>query len=153
MPLKKIILQAQESTEEARTLELDLAGETYTVWEPTSGQIALVAEALESNDMGAATKGLKDFWRGLTDDDGYKAVIAVLANPNIPDSLEQVAQATRDVVEAFTTVPTKQPSDYLPSQKSTGQTSTAQRRQPGSTRSRSPQPGSSTTSTRSSRGT
>jgi hypothetical protein len=167
--MKKLAFDALEDQGEVDDLELTLNGGTYMVSKPTSGQIAIMFAAF-AEDVPApeAAKAIIDFYKNISipeyeeyDEDDMPvehsklptaadAVKEVLRNPRIKDSLEQMITLTEKVIEAFTGNPTKRPTDYLPSQKRTGQNSTATRRAPASTRSTSPRAASATGSTRSS---
>lgn len=148
---RKLVFDAQEDSGEVEDLELTLNGEKHTVYKPTTGQSALMMAAF-AEDVPAteSAKAILDFFKNITEDDGYAAIKGILENPNIPDSLEQVMDLTEKVIETFTGNPTKQPTDYLPSRQTGGQNSTVSQRKPASRRSGSPQRGSATGSTRSS---
>lgn len=165
---KKLAFDALEEEGEVDELELTLNKEVYRVLRPTSGQIALLVLAFDAESTGAETaRSLLNFYEAISvqeydeyDDEGYgiagterktakDAVKATLRNPKIPDSLERMIELTEKVVEVFTGNPTKQPTDYMPSQRTGGRNSTGSRPRPASTRSRSPRPGSATGSSRS----
>jgi hypothetical protein len=166
---KKLLFDAREEEGELDDLELTLNGRVYGLSKPTSGQVTMLMAAF-ADDVPAPemAKALLDFYRNVSiqdyaeyDEEGegvpgteldtaYIAVKGILNNPRIPDSLEQVSELTEKIVEVVTGNPTKQPTDYLPSRRSGGQSSTGQRRKPASTRSRSVPPASATGSTRSS---
>ena len=149
--VKKLVFDAQEAEGEADSIELTLNGTTHIVYRPTTGQTALMmASFSDENDGSAGMAGILAFYKDIMEPEGYLAIKALLRDPRVPDSLEQVMELTEQVIEAFTGNPTKQPTDYLPSRQSGGRSSTASRRQPASTRSSSPQRASATGSTRSS---
>ena len=121
------------------------------MYRPTTGQTALMMSAFSGDSSVAdGTHALLNFYRNITEDDGYAAIKGMLENPNIPDSLEQLMDLTEAVIEEFTGNPTKQPTDYLPSRQTGGRNLTATRRRPGQTPSRSRRVGSATGSTRTS---
>lgn len=148
--VKKMIFDALEQEGEADSVELHLNGEIHQVYRPTSGQVAIMMAAFgEDASVADGAASILHFYRNIMEPEGYAAIKSILNNPRIPDSLERVMELTQDVIEEFTGNPTKQPTDYLQSQKSAGQNSTASRRAPASTRSRSLPAGSATGSTRS----
>jgi hypothetical protein len=163
----KLIFDAREDEGEVDDLELTLNGSKFRIFRPTSGQVAIVSAAMsgEGGNVGTATKALLTFYKNIAevqyeeyDDEGYgvegtelpgadAAIKAMLENPRISDSFEQVMRLTEQVIESFTGNPTKRPTDYLPPQRSTGRSSTASRRQPASPRSTSRPRASATGST------
>jgi hypothetical protein len=166
--MKKLTFDAKEDEGEVDDLELTLNGRKVYVQKPTTGQVTIMMAAF-AEDVPApeAAKALLDFYKDISirdyaewdeeKDEGipgtelptaYDEVRAVLRNPKVTDSLEQMMDLTEKVIEAFTGNPTKPPTDYLPSRRSGGRSSTARR--PASTRSRSRRPGSATGSTASS---
>lgn len=167
---KKLVFDAREEEGELEDLDLTLNGTTFALNKPTTGQIAILMAAFaEETPAAEMAKAILDFYRDLSipefgeyDDEtalgvpgtelptAYDEVKKILRNPRIPDSLEQMMSLTEKVVETVTGNPTKRPTDYLPSRGNGGSSSTASRRRPASTRSRSPQAGSATGSTRTS---
>lgn len=150
--VRKLAFDVQEEDGEADSIEVALStGQKFLVYQPTTGQSALMMSAFSDDSaMTDAAKAILDFYKDITEPEGYEIIRDFLRNPRIPDSLEKLIDLTEKVIEAFTGNPTKQPTDYLPSRQSGGQSSTGSRQRPASTRSRSPRTASATGSTRSS---
>lgn len=147
---RKFEFDVEETDNELDQIEYNIAvlDEPLVIYRPTSGQLALLAAAFtDSAVFSESTAAVMRFFKGVTDDIGFAQIMWILENPRIPKSLEQVVGLAQDVMEKFSGNPTKQPSDYLPSQRATGQSSTATRRRTGSTPSPSRRAGSATRST------
>jgi len=149
---RKVKFEVEESNDVADDIEVQFStGQTIRVWEPTNGQIALLLAAFsEESESTDSANSILTFYKNITDADGYKVVKDFLANPDIPNSFEQLVRLTNLVIEEFTGNPTKQPTDYLPSRRSSGQNSTARPQRRASTPARSRRSGSATGSTRTS---
>lgn len=149
---RKVSFNVESDDTVADDIEVQFStGEVIRVWEPTSGQIALMLGAFsEDSESTDSAHAILQFFKNITEPEGYRVVKDFLANPAVPNSLEQLVRLTNIVIEEFTGNPTKQPADYLPSRRGTGQSSTAQPQRRASTRARSPRAASATSSTRSS---
>lgn len=133
----KAAAQAEVDGEEAQILEFTLAGQEFVVDKASTGQMALVAAAMDEGGqqmVGAVFR----FLRGLMENhgDGYRRLRDLIANGTV--SFDLIVGGDDDnedgivdwIIEKSTDDrPTKAPTDYLPSQATGGQRSTG--RSPG----------------------
>lgn len=132
--------KAQVDNEEAtgEPLEVDIDGRAVTLLPPTAGQLGL---ALTGNsDMASTPENIAssiNLFFGILEDHDAKFFRRRLFDRADPFDIDQIAAILEYAMEEWYGRPTKQPSDFLPSQHSTGKKSTAKRhRQVASTPSR-----------------
>jgi hypothetical protein len=125
-------IKAVESTDEAAlgtpvTIKVDDREVTFSP--ATSGQIAiLLAGASDSSTSVTGISSAINFFFSLLDNDDDRRYFKVrLLDRTDPFEAEDVTQIVMYLVEEWSGRPTKQPSDFLPSQESDGQKSTVKR--------------------------
>lgn len=146
----KFQAEVRGEEEEVPSVEVVLNGQSHTAYEPTEGQVVLVVDAIANDSLseGERISGLMNFLRGILDEEGFRHLKQIVADPNTKDSLTLLMDIVESIVEHFSGDPTTPSRGSSRSQESTGASSTASSRPVASTRSRSPRAGSTTSSTR-----
>lgn len=110
--------------------------QSFEVWKPSNGQIAL-AGATASRGGAQALAAVLDMFDAIFPPEGYRRIVAYLNDPRYPNSETKVIDFFFDLMRRFTGNPTGSPSGSTPSSQSGGRTSTASTKRPASTRSSS----------------
>lgn len=106
---------------------------------PAEGQVMLLVADMMSrrSDLGTQMAAVVDFLGDVLDDESREYVVARLMTREDPFGIKDLEPIVEHLVEAWGGRPTKQPSDFSPSRKRTGQRSTARTTKSTSSRSRS----------------
>lgn len=139
MTLKQFTTAARSAPEEApagEPLDVEIDGRKVTLLPPTTGQLAIAM--IGGGDM--ATQGEQiatsiNFFFGLLEEKDAKFFRRRLFDRDDSFDVEQIADICEYATEEWFGRPTKQPSDFLPSQHGSGKKSTAKRHKAASTRS------------------
>lgn len=112
----------------------------------TTGQIAilLAGTADSSSTVQGIASSINFFFALLENPDDVRYFKTRLLSRKDPFDTEQITDIVEYLVEEWTARPTKQPSDFQPSQQSDGRKSTAKRHHKGSSHSTSDQTVSTT---------
>lgn len=108
-------------------------------YKPAEGQVMLLVADMMSrrSDLGSQMAALVDFLTDVLDDESKTYVVNRLMDRDDPFGITELEPIVEYLVEAWGGRPTKQPSDFSPSRKRTGQRSTARTTKSTSPRSRS----------------
>lgn len=133
MAVKEFVTAAKATEgEETGVLGSDLVvtvdGREILFFAPTEGQLALfMAGASDSTSQVGSIASTINFFFSLLDDENVRYFKVRLFDRRDPFSAVDVVDIVEYLVGEWSARPTKQPSDYMPSQSSTGQRSTARR--------------------------
>lgn len=111
---------------EDQVIEVD--GRTITFYAPTAGQLAVaMADAAGYNEDSTGAASSINFFFSLLEEEDADYFRARLFDRKDPFGIEEIGELSKDLMAEWAATPTKQPSDYLPSQSSDGQKSTGRR--------------------------
>lgn len=109
-----------------------------TAYYPGDGALVmLMADTMGRADIGMKLAGIINFLADCLDDESKDYITGRLLDRHDPFGLEEITPIVWWLVEVFGGRPTKQPSDYAPSRKTGGQSSTRRTSKSTSSRSRS----------------
>jgi hypothetical protein len=139
----KAAAESAAGGDEKKVLEFGLAGQKFVADKATTGQMALVAAAMDEGGTQMVGSVFR-FLRGLLHDDGYTRLRNLVANGTVSfDLLVGGDDDNEDgivdwiIEKSSDDRPPKLPTDYLPSQETGGQRSTGRSPGKGSKRSAS----------------
>lgn len=121
---------AEENALDGLPVEVEIDGRNVVFLPPSDGQFAIAlagSSDLATTASQAATQ-INFFFSLLAKEEDSTYLRRRLFNRDDPFGIDMVADIITYLMEEWSARPTKQPSDYLPSQSSGGTRSTAQRR-------------------------
>lgn len=110
-----------------------------TAYKPTEGQVVILLADVMGRRATLVDKiaGAIDFFTDVLDEDSKTYIVGRLLDPADPLGLNELQPIINHIVEEWGGRPTKQPTDYSPSRKVAGQSSTRRTSKSTSSRSRS----------------
>ena len=110
-------------------IQIEVDERPITFYAPTGGQLAVaMAEAAGYNGTGSQAAASINFFFSLLEDDDADWFKGRLFDRKDPFDIEEIGALSKDLMEEWSGTPIKQPSDFAPSQSSTGPRSTGKQR-------------------------
>lgn len=133
MTIKEFTTSAKAAADDdtgalGKPIQVTVDEREVTFYPPTEGQLAVFfAGASDSSSQVNAVASTINFFFSLLDDDDIRYFKVRLFNRKDPFDAENIVEIVEYVIGEWSARPTKQPSDFMPSQSNTGRTSTARR--------------------------
>lgn len=138
MTMKQFRTSAKNADPEApigEPLTVDIDEREITFLPPTSGQIAILLAGSDEThtDMESAAALINFFFSMIESDSDSTYMRKRLFDRRDPFGIDEISELIDYVMGEWSATPTRRPSDYLPSQRTTGRRSTPVRHRTAST--------------------